>query len=122
MQVLEEGNPRITRFVYVVSHSENSSSPAFSVDILNIIPSDFELVSPVTLRYVEGGVLFEESIIETDSIIEISRPILLLGENITVEYLVQIDATLPSGFNITNPFDVQFATVMLEGIALQVSA
>ncbi len=121
MQVLEDGNPRIARFSYVVSHTEDSSSPAFNVDILNIIPSEFDLVSPVTLKYVEGGLLFEKSRVETDSVIEISHSILLLGENITVEYLVQIDAHLPNGFNITNPLNVQYATIMQEGIGLLVS-
>ncbi len=121
MQVLEEGNPRIARFTYIFFHTEYSSSPAFNVNITNIVPSEFDLLSPVTLIYIEGGALVNKSIVEDDSVIEISHPILLLGENITVEYLVQIDRSLPGGFNITNPLVVQYITIIQEGIGLQVS-
>ncbi len=116
MQVLEEGNPRIARFTFSIFHSENSSAPAFALNILNTIPPELKLVSSVTVRYTDGSMLHEESRNESDSIVELSYPRLLLDQNVTLEYLVQIGIDLPDGFNITNNIELQYTTIHQDGV------
>ena len=120
LQVLEEGNPRISRFTATILHTENSTAPAFSLSITNYVPLELSVVSLINITHPEGDDVLNISSNENDNIIEVTGLILPLGLNVTVVYLSQMNASLPDDVNATSIVELQYTTVEQEGIGLLV--
>jgi len=120
--VLDEGNPRIAKFTTTVLHTDNSSGPAFFLNIMSFIPPELSLVSPVNLTQHYGDRVLESSYNETDGVIVLLDIVLLVGYNVTIEYYGQMYSNLPDSVNTSIVVELNYTTVFHEGIGLMVCA
>lgn len=121
LQVLDEGNPRITEFTITILHTPNSTASAFFIETEEVIPSDLFLINITSNEENDQLIVLSEVLTATNkTLIRISTDVLPLDDNITVVYLAQMDPQLSPGGNVTKEIVLNYKSIKQEGIGLLV--